>query len=40
MSHGCAKWAVESSVKFVDDFCGRMGLTPVFDGVRRSLATE
>jgi hypothetical protein len=40
MSHGCAKWAVESSVKFVDDFCGRMGLTPVFDGVRPSLAAE
>jgi hypothetical protein len=40
MSHGCAKWVVESSVKFVDDFCGRMGLTPVFDGVRPSLATE
>jgi hypothetical protein len=39
MSHGCAQWAVESSVKFVDDFCGRLGLTPVFDGIRSSLAT-
>lgn len=39
MSHGCAKWAVESSVKFVDDFCGQLGLTPVFDGIRSSLAT-
>lgn len=40
MSHGCAKWAVESSVKFVDDFCSRMALRPVFDGIRPTLATE
>jgi hypothetical protein len=40
MSHGCAKWAVESSITFVDDFCSRMGLKPVFDGVRPSLGTE
>jgi hypothetical protein len=40
MSAGCAKWAVESSVKFADDFCARLGLTPIFDGVRASLIAE
>jgi hypothetical protein len=37
MSAGCAKWAVESSIKFADEFCSRLDLTPIFDGVRPSL---
>jgi hypothetical protein len=40
MSFGCAKWAVESSIKFVDEFCSRLGITPVFDGVRTSLKID
>jgi len=40
LSHGCAKWAVESSLKFVREFCGAMGITPRFDSVPRNLATE
>ena len=40
MSAGCAKWAVESSVKFADDFCSRLGLTPIFEGIRSSLILE
>ena len=39
LSYGCAKWAVISSVKFVDEFYSRMGLTPTFDHVRSRLKT-
>lgn len=37
MGYGCAKWAVESSVRFVDHCCSRLGVQPVFDTVRDSL---
>ena len=40
LSHGCAKWAVESSLKFTDDFFSRMGLKPPYTDVRADLATE
>lgn len=40
LSHGCAKWAVESSLQFVREFCGAMGITPRFDSVPCNLATE
>lgn len=40
LSHGCAKWAVESSVKFADEFFSRMGLPSTFDHVRSRLKTD
>lgn len=40
LGHGCAKWAVESSVKFVDHCLSRMKIEPVFNLVRSSLVTE
>ena len=40
LGHGCAKWAVESSVRFVDHFCSKLGIEPVFDSIRSSLGTE
>jgi hypothetical protein len=40
LSHGCAKWAVESSLKFVNDFCKKVGLTPKYDSSSPSLLTE
>jgi hypothetical protein len=39
LSHGCARWAVESSIKFVDQCCSRLEIEPVFNGVRNSLIT-
>jgi hypothetical protein len=40
MGYGCAKWAVESSIRFVDHCCSRLGVQPVFDSIRDSLAVE
>jgi len=40
LSHGCAKWAVTSSVKFADEFFSRMGLPPPYDHVRSRMKTE
>jgi hypothetical protein len=40
LGHGCAKWAVESSVKFVDHCLMRLEIEPVFNSVRTSLMTE
>jgi hypothetical protein len=40
MGYGCARWAVESSVSFVDHFCVRLGIEPVFNSVRDSLSIE
>jgi hypothetical protein len=40
MGYGCARWAVESSVSVVDDFCSRLGIEPVFNSVRNSLGVE
>jgi len=37
LGHGCAKWAVESSVKFVDHCLSRLEIEPVFNSVRPSL---
>jgi hypothetical protein len=39
MGHGCAQWAVTTSVRFVDHFCERLGIKPFFDSVRQSLNT-
>lgn len=40
LSHGCAKWAVTSSLKFTDDFFAKMGLKPKYDHLRSRLKTE
>jgi hypothetical protein len=40
MGYGCAKWAVESSISFVDHFCSQLGIEPVFNSIRDSLAVE
>jgi hypothetical protein len=40
LSHGCAKWAVESALRFADDFCSRMKITPRHDPYRSSLKTD
>jgi hypothetical protein len=38
LGHGCAEWAVRSSMMFADEFFLRMGLKPTYDHVRFSLA--
>ena len=38
LGYGCAKWAVESSLAFVDEFNDRMGLRANYERVRRELA--
>jgi hypothetical protein len=40
LSHGCAKWAVESALRFADDFCSRMKITPRHDPYRSLLKTD
>src|SRR5258706_1422572 len=40
MGYGCAKWAVESSIRFVDHCCSRLDIQPVFDLIRDSLSIE
>lgn len=40
LGHGCAEWAVISSINFVDEFFSRLGLTPRFNRVRDNLKTE
>lgn len=40
LGHGCAKWAVESGVNFVDHCLSRLEIEPVFNSVRTSLETE
>jgi hypothetical protein len=31
LGHGCAEWAVESGVTFIDEFFGRLGLSSIFN---------
>jgi hypothetical protein len=38
LGYGCAKWAVESSIDFVDEFFKRMGIPSVFEPVREQLS--
>ncbi len=40
LSHGCAEWAVKSSIDFVDEFSRGLGIVPIFDPVRSELMTE
>jgi hypothetical protein len=39
LGHACAKWAVESSIAFVDEFYRQMGPRPPHDPIRGSLTT-
>jgi len=40
LSHGCAQWAVNSSIEFADQFFAHLGIPPTFDHVRPQLKTE
>jgi hypothetical protein len=40
LGHGCAKWAVTSSIKFSNQFFTHLGMPPTFDHVRPQLKTE
>lgn len=40
LGYGCARWCVESSIRFVDEFCKGLGTRPTFDHVRATLGTE
>jgi hypothetical protein len=37
LGHGCAKWAVESSIAFTDDFYRRLAIIPPYDTLRADL---
>ena len=34
LSHGCAEWAFSSSLRFADEFCSRMQITPNYQHFR------
>jgi len=40
LGHGCAEWGTINSIKFVDDFCSRLGVNSRFDHVRGNLSTK
>lgn len=40
LGHGCAQWAVISSIGFTDDFFAGMSLKPRYDRLRSKLRTE
>ncbi len=40
LGHGCAEWAVNSSVIFADAFFSRMGLLSPYDHIRDRLNTK
>jgi hypothetical protein len=40
LSHGCAEWAVRSSVGLVDQFYSRMGVSFPFNHIRSRLGTQ
>jgi hypothetical protein len=35
LGHGCAEWAVESGMSFINEFFGRLGLSTIFAGERQ-----
>jgi hypothetical protein len=39
LGYGCAEWAVKTSVCFIDDSFGRLGLTSIFENFREDLRT-
>ncbi len=40
LGHGCAAWAVTSSLSLADEFCAKIGIKPTYDHVRQFLATS
>jgi hypothetical protein len=40
LGHGCAAWAVGSSVDFIDQFCEKIGIEPTYRSIRAILITE
>jgi hypothetical protein len=40
LSYGCARWAVNTSIQFVEEFFTKMGLPVPFDHIRSRLNTE
>lgn len=40
LGHGCAKWALSSSLEYADEFYLRIGVKPPYDHVRSKLSTE
>jgi hypothetical protein len=40
LSHGCAEWAVENSIKFADEFFNKIGTKVPYEHVRGKLATK
>lgn len=40
MSHGCAKWAVDSAVNFTEKFYREMGMTDPIDSIRALMNTQ
>jgi len=40
LSHGCARWAVNTSVQFVQEFFSKMGIPVLFDHIKPLLKTE
>ena len=40
LGHSCAAWAVESSVRFLEEFCKRLGTVPLVRGVKSELSLE
>lgn len=37
LGFGCAKWAIESSLNFTDEFFRRLGIPPTYDNLRESI---
>lgn len=37
LGFGCAKWAIESSLNFTDEFFKRLGIPPTYDDLRKRI---
>ena len=40
LSHGCAEWAVETVLKFIEDFTTKLGTVSTFDREREDFSTK
>jgi len=40
LGHGCAEWAVVTSLAFTDEFYRKLGLPAPYDGVKKELGTR
>jgi len=38
LGHGCAAWVWKAALAFADEFFHRLGVTPVYDGIRAQLS--